>query len=105
MGSTGKGLFVSEVDTKAKWTPHHTWVRIPSANWETEGYRSVTWLQFAQSVNKIAHWLDETLGVSVDNDTVAYLGANDIRYSFLFTALNKTKRKVRSRECAVELLF
>lgn len=91
----GKELFVSKIEENAKWTPHHTLVRFASGpNWETEGYRSFTWKQYADAINKTAHWLDKTFGKSVDNDTVAYSGPSDIRYPILFAAAVKTGRKV-----------
>lgn len=90
----GKELLVRKIDENAKWTPHHTFLRYPAANWETEGYRGLTCRQFADGINKVAHWLDKTLGKSLDNETIAYLGANDIRYAYLWPALNKTNRKV-----------
>ncbi|RYO81435.1 hypothetical protein DL762_007107 [Monosporascus cannonballus] len=94
MGSTGKELFVRKIEEKARWMPDHVFVRIPDENFEARGYRSITWRQYNDGVNKIAHWLDETLGKSVHNDTIAYFGANDIRYAFLFAALNKSNRKL-----------
>lgn len=94
MGSTGKELYIDRIDENAKWKPHHTFARVPKANWETEGYQSITHRQYANGINKIAHWLDETFGKSVDNDTFAYFGGNDIRYAFVFAALNKSNRKV-----------
>lgn len=99
MGSDTTGpnpeLFVRKIDEKAEWVPNHTAARFPSGpDWETAGYRSLNWRQFADGINKIAHWLDETLGKSVDNDTVAYSGPSDMRYAFIFAALNKTNRKV-----------
>lgn len=91
-------LFVNKIDENAKWKPNHTLVRFASGpNWETEGYRSLTWQQYADGINKTAYWLDETFGKSVDNDTVAYSGPSDVRYAFLFAASVKTGRKVMTK--------
>ncbi|KAI9163201.1 LOW QUALITY PROTEIN: acetyl-CoA synthetase-like protein [Paramyrothecium foliicola] len=91
----GMELFVRKIDENAKWQPQHTLVRFASGpDWETEGYRSLTWQQYADGINATAHWLDETFGKSVDNDTVAYSGPSDVRYAFLFAASVKTGRKV-----------
>ncbi|POS75830.1 hypothetical protein DHEL01_v205783 [Diaporthe helianthi] len=88
-------LFVRKIDEKAQWIPHETVIRFPRGpDWETCGYRSLTWSQYADSVNKTAHWLDKTLGRSVKNDTIAYAGPSDLRYAFIFAALNKTSRKL-----------
>lgn len=90
----GQELYIRKIDQRAEWTPHQTFARIPLANWEIDGYRTLTWKQYADGINKIAHWLDATLGKSVDNDMVAYLGPNDIRYAFIMAALNKSNRSV-----------
>ncbi|KAF1922667.1 acetyl-CoA synthetase-like protein [Didymella exigua CBS 183.55] len=90
----GMELFVRKIDENAKWHPNHTLVRFASGpNWETEGYRSLTWQQYAEGINATAHWLDETFGKSVGNETVAYSGPSDVRYAFLFAASVKTGRK------------
>lgn len=91
----GSELFVRKIDEKAKWMPHHTVVRFPNGpDWETAGYRSLTWRQYADGINKVANWLDDKFGKSADNDTIAYIGPSDMRYCFIFSALNKTNRKV-----------
>ncbi|KAK1473437.1 hypothetical protein CABS01_04099 [Colletotrichum abscissum] len=91
----GMELFVRRIDENAKWQPHHALVRFAGGpDWETEGYRSLTWQQYADGINKTAHWLDKTFGKSVNNDTVAYSGPSDVRYAFLFAASVKTGRKL-----------
>ncbi|WQF87950.1 Putative AMP-dependent synthetase/ligase domain, AMP-binding, ANL domain-containing protein [Colletotrichum destructivum] len=94
MASPSEKLFVRKIEQNARLIPTNIFARVPLDDWETNGYRSITWKQYNDGINKIAHWLDETLGKSVDNDTVSYFGANDIRYAFIFAALNKTNRKL-----------
>lgn len=88
-------LPVHIVEDKAKWIGDHTFMRYPPKDWETKGYRTLTWAGYADAVNKVAYWLDEQLGKSVEDDTIAYLGPADPRYSVLLLALVKTGRKVR----------
>ncbi|KAF5017645.1 hypothetical protein F66182_10410 [Fusarium sp. NRRL 66182] len=95
MAPASERLFVRKIEQNARLTPTNIFARVPLDDWETNGYRSITWKQYNNGINKIAHWLDETLGSSADNDTVSYFGANDIRYAFVFAALNKSNRKVR----------
>ncbi|KAM0814309.1 hypothetical protein AB5N19_00099 [Seiridium cardinale] len=91
----GMDLFVRRIDENAKWQPHHTLVRFPDGlDWETDGYRSLTWQQYADAINKTAYWLDETFGRCINNETVAYYGPSDIRYAILFAASVKTGRKL-----------
>ncbi|OHE97129.1 hypothetical protein CORC01_07570 [Colletotrichum orchidophilum] len=94
MAFTSEKLFVRKIEENARLTPTNIFARVPLDDWQTNGYRSITWKQYNDGINKLAHWLDETLGTSVDNDTVSYFGANDIRYAFIFAALNKSNRKL-----------
>ncbi|ROW06826.1 hypothetical protein VMCG_04095 [Cytospora schulzeri] len=89
----GEKLFVKLIDEKARLTPNHTFVRYPGEDWETKGFSTITWRQYVNGINKVAHWLDEQLGKSENNDTVAYMGPNDVRYAFVWPALNKSYRK------------
>jgi acyl-CoA synthetase (AMP-forming)/AMP-acid ligase II len=92
---TGR-LLVNVIEEKAHWTPCHTYMRYPPKNWEREGYRTITWSQYADAIDKVAHWLDAELGTMTENDTIAYSGPNDPRYAILVPATIKTGRKVGS---------
>lgn len=93
--STEQGtLLVTAIEEKARWIPHHTFMRYPTANWETDGYRTLTWSQYADAINKTAYWLDEKLGKSLGQDVVSYLGPSDLRYPLLVPAVVKTGRKL-----------
>lgn len=94
MAATSEKLFVRRIEENARLIPTNIFARVPLRGWEENGYRSITWKQYDDGINKIAHWLDKTLGKSTDNDTVSYFGANDIRYAFVHAALNKSNRKV-----------
>ncbi|KAF2191424.1 acetyl-CoA synthetase-like protein [Zopfia rhizophila CBS 207.26] len=84
----------SIIEKKAEWLPEHTFVRYPGPDWETNGYRTITWRQYADAINKAAYWLDGQLGKSTDNDTIAYIGPPDPRYSIILPAAIKTNRKL-----------
>lgn len=90
----GLKLLVTLIEEKAALIPSHTWLRFPGEDWENNGYTTVTWRQYLNGINKVAHWLDETLGKSTDNDAVAYSGPNDIRYALVWLAVIKTGRKL-----------
>lgn len=87
-------LLLHAIEEKAKWCSQHTYMRYPTSNWETEGYQIITWGQYARSIDKLAYWLDEQLGKTDQNDTVAYFGPNDPRYGVIVPAAIKTGRKV-----------
>lgn len=48
-----------------------------------EGYRKITYGDFANVVNGIAWWLQDTIGPGKDNEVLAYIGPNDLRYPAL----------------------
>lgn len=87
-------LLIRAIEEKAKWLADHTFMRYPSADWENNGYLTLTWAQLASSIDKLAYWLDEKLGKATENDTVSYLGPNDLRYSVILPAVVKTGRKL-----------
>ncbi|KAL0930182.1 uncharacterized protein CTRU02_215002 [Colletotrichum truncatum] len=92
-GIPGMELFIRKIDENARWKPHDVLVRYPSGpNWEAEGYCSLNWRQYADGINKTAHWLDKVFGKSAGNETIAYSGPSDLRYAFLFGAAVKTSR-------------
>ncbi|KAF2260803.1 acetyl-CoA synthetase-like protein [Lojkania enalia] len=72
------------VDRLAKLTPDVPYALYPNSP-ETydQGYRTVTYKDFANAINGLAWWLDEHLGPSKDFDVLAYIGPNDVRYTAL----------------------
>lgn len=90
-------LLVNAVDAKAINIPDSSWLLYArSSLWEQEGgYRTITWKQFANAVNRTAFWLDDNLPrTKSDRQTFAYLGPNDARYYILIVAAAKSKRRV-----------
>lgn len=97
-------LLLHAIEEKATWIPQHTYMRYPPLNWEQEGYRTITWGQYASSIDKVAYWLDEQLRKTDQNDTVAYLGPNDPRYAIIVPAVIKSGRKVSSDQRLLQIL-
>ncbi|OAL49441.1 acetyl-CoA synthetase-like protein [Pyrenochaeta sp. DS3sAY3a] len=88
-------LLMQAMEEKAKWTPQDTIFRSPLANWEVSGYRTITWKQYINAVNKLAYWLDEKLGKATNGiETVAYFGPDDARYAIILPVCIKTGRRV-----------
>lgn len=50
-----------------------------------EGYRKITYGDFANAINGVAWWLHETLGPGKDSEmlVLAYIGPNDLKYPAL----------------------
>ena len=84
-------LLVNAIEEKAKWVPNDTFMRYPGSDWETKGYETISWVQYADAINKVTYWLDEKLGQATGNDTIAYFGPNDPRYANMIPAAVKTE--------------
>ena len=69
-------------------------MRYPGIDWETNGYETISYVQYAHAIDKVAYWLDDQLGKAIGNDTIAYFGLNDPGYAILVPAAIKTGRKV-----------
>lgn len=95
-------LLINVVDDLAKNSPDTPWLMFAnSSSWEEEGgYRTITWKQLANAINKTAFWLDEKLPPDAAVlQTVAYLGPKDPRYHILIAAATKSKRRVGAFPC------
>ena len=83
------------VDKRAALTPDTIYSEYPvSTLTYDEGYRKITYRDFANAVNGAAAWLVDTLGPSKDFETLAYMGPNDIRYPALILGAVKAGYKV-----------
>jgi len=87
-------LLVHAIEEKAQWIPDHMYIRYAPEIWEQTGYRTITWRQYANAIDKVAYWFDEQQGKAITCDTVAYFGPNDPRYVILIPAIIKCGRKV-----------
>ena len=84
------------VDERARLTPDALYAEYPvsSLTYE-EGYRKITYRDFANAVNGAARWLVDTLGLGEDFETLAYIGPNDLRYLAFILGAVKAGYKVR----------
>ena len=83
------------VDQRAQLTPDAIYSEYPiSTLTYNEGYRKITYRDFANAVNGAARWLQTTLGPGKDFETLAYMGPNDLRYPALILGAVKAGYKV-----------
>ena len=89
-------LMNKRLDELAQTSSDTPWAFIPINNARiSDGYQAVTFGQLARSVYKLAHWIEKTVGVGKDRETIAYMDrSNDIRYIFAILAANRTGHKV-----------
>ena len=59
-----------------------------------DGFRTVTYGQLANAMNRVALWIGEQIGRDVGVETLAYIGPIDLRYSILTIAAQKAGFKV-----------
>ncbi|KAH7400933.1 hypothetical protein DE146DRAFT_611638 [Phaeosphaeria sp. MPI-PUGE-AT-0046c] len=87
-------LLINAIEERAKYTPNYTFMHYPSKDWHNKGYRTITLSQYANAIDRVAHWLDDQLGDAVSSNTVAYHGPNDPRYAIIVPAVIKTGRRI-----------
>lgn len=77
-----QNLLPSIVDHLAENVPDSVYAEFPrSTTTYAEGFRQITYREFANAVNGVAHWLHNTLGPSKNFEVLAYIGVNDLRYT------------------------
>lgn len=77
-------LFPDIVDHIAETEPEALYTEYPvSTLTYDQGYRKITYQQFASAINGVAQWLHDTLGPPKGNEVLVYIGPNDIRYPAL----------------------
>ncbi|TGO38906.1 hypothetical protein BHYA_0064g00020 [Botrytis hyacinthi] len=90
-----KQLLNNIVDDLAKVHPGTVYAEVPrSPTSYEEGYRKISYGNFANAINGLAHWLHDTLGPAENFPTVAYIGPNDFRYNALMLAAVKAGYKM-----------
>jgi hypothetical protein len=87
--------FPTWVEERAAATPERVFALIPKTDIVKDGYREFTYRELARAVDKLSWFLDQELSTpAVDFDTIAYIGASDLRYTILYIAVQKTRRQV-----------
>ncbi|KAL9083639.1 MAG: hypothetical protein Q9159_005648 [Coniocarpon cinnabarinum] len=84
----GKRLIPHLVDDRAKAShPRPLFsIHVPASN----TFRDVSYAEYANAVNRAAHWIISGVGRSTRFDTLVYLGPSDLRYQILTLASHKT---------------
>ncbi|KAI9836987.1 MAG: hypothetical protein M1819_000636 [Sarea resinae] len=91
----GKRLVPRVVDEVATQHPHRAYASIPKSSNLQDGYRDISYAVFANAINRVAWWLDSTLGKGTSGlPTITYLGPPDLRYFVLAIAAAKVGYKV-----------
>lgn len=92
--SAPRRLLAAHVDAIAVMSPTRLFGLIPNGAHTAAGFREVTFEDLSRAVNVMAWWLKKHFGES-KNETIAYIGNNDVRYIVLMLASHKTSYTVR----------
>ncbi|TGO22101.1 hypothetical protein BPAE_0182g00080 [Botrytis paeoniae] len=98
-----KQLLNNIVDGLAKVRPGTIYAEVSqSATSYQCGYRKISYANFANAINGLAHWLHDTLGPAEKFPTLAYVGPNDFRYNALILgAVKAGYKQARKKPLAV----
>lgn len=100
----GRRLLPSLIDERARSNHSRPYASIPFSKNVADGFRDISYCEFAQAINKCALWIIDQFGRSSNADTLVYLGLSDLRYQILAMAAVKTGHVVRTpsdSRCAV----
>ncbi|TEY43707.1 hypothetical protein BOTCAL_0362g00110 [Botryotinia calthae] len=90
-----KTLLVHIVDYMAKTKPQALYAEFPTSSVTyDEGFRKVTYKDFANAINGVAWCLQGNLGVGKELETLAYIGPNNFIYPSLILGATKAGYKV-----------
>lgn len=80
-GECGKRLLPAIIDQLAHENPDRSWGSIPRNDYDlSQGYADISYAAFANAINKLAWMVEKYVGRSDHFETIAYLGASDVRY-------------------------
>ncbi|KAL5355581.1 hypothetical protein BJX96DRAFT_184183 [Aspergillus floccosus] len=85
----GQRLLATVVDSLAISSPTRQLGVIP----EADGFKQVTAKELSDAVNAMAWWMENQMGKIEQPQTIAFMGANDIRYFVFVLASHKTGYK------------
>ncbi|KAM5505989.1 putative NRPS-like protein biosynthetic cluster [Microsporum canis] len=80
----------TEIDRLAASRPGGLFAKIPVSSDAEIAWHNITWLQLAKYVSTMSHWIEAHLGPAMENEPVAYMAINDIRYPIFILAAMKT---------------
>lgn len=92
----GTRLLPSLIDEIAIATPERVYASIPKDDTDlSQGFKPITYAEFAQAIDSLSFWLDETLGKADGTfPTFAYFGPRDLGYCLVVVAAARVGRKV-----------
>jgi acyl-CoA synthetase (AMP-forming)/AMP-acid ligase II len=91
----GYRLLPHIIDERANAHHERPFASIPKSQNIEEGFNHVSYRNFANAINRCAHWLVQALGRPRTTEVIAYLATPDLRYQILAMAAVKVGYVVR----------
>ena len=86
----GRRLLPHLIDERARNNHSRPYASIPVSKEPKDGFRDISYAQFANAINRCARWLLDHVGKSGSFDTLAYMGPQDLRYQMIVISAIKT---------------
>lgn len=91
----GKRLMAQVIDSLAETDPERKVCAMPKSPSTPDEYVDLPVYKLAEAVNYMSWWIEKQFGKGGSfSETIAYIGANDVRYLVMVVACNKTGYKV-----------
>jgi len=88
-------LLVKTVDDAAETEPKRLFAKVPQGTELSDGFLNITMEGLARAVNCMAWWIEGIIGKGKNQETLAYMAKNDVRYCIFFLACQKIGYQVR----------
>ena len=105
MSKPNDALLPCRVDDITESDPLRIYAEIPTSDSSYDlGFTPITYKQLANAINGAAWWLEDTVGVGHNFETLAYSGSNNLRYPIIVLGAVKAGYKVKMDWVFVQLL-
>ena len=91
----GQRLIPHLIDDIAHNNGSRTFCSLVKSSNISDGFQDISYAAFANSINRLAWWIEENVGKSSTFETLSYIGPPDLRYIILTIAAQKTGYKAR----------
>lgn len=91
----GRRLLPLLIDEIAAQDPERPWVSVAKTDNLQDGFQDLSYRRFANAINRMAWWLESSIGKGQNHETLAYIGPPDVRYYVVCLVAVKVGYKVR----------
>ena len=88
-------IIPNAIDHIAQGNPNAIFASIPKSSNLADGFRDLSYLEYARTIDRAAAWLKEKLDNDTKNKRIGYMAPSDLRYVILIVAAVKVGSQVR----------